>query len=422
MSAPVPAPEAPIEVLARPLPLRCGASLPNRIAKAAMSEQLGESDAAPTDRLVQLYRRWAGSGAGLLLSGNVMVDPKAIAEPGNVAVEDGRHLPILRRWAEAGQSRGAQLWMQINHPGRQSPRSLSKQPVAPSAVGIKVAGQFAVPRALTSPEIQEIVERFGRTAAVAREAGFSGAQIHGAHGYLVSQFLSPRANLRDDEWGGDPVRRRRFLLEVLRSVRRHAGADFPLGVKLNSADFQRGGFTEEECEAVLESLEAEGVDLVELSGGTYEAAAMVMGRPDVRESTRRREAYFVEFAERARTRTPVPLMVTGGFRTAAGMVDAVSSRAVDVVGLARPMALEPDLPGQLLAGHAAASTAQRRRMGVRLFDAVAEQYWYVHQIHRMADGLEPDPRRGNWASVVTGFYRTITGSRPRRNAPAAGQG
>ncbi|HEY8208082.1 MAG TPA: NADH:flavin oxidoreductase/NADH oxidase family protein, partial [Myxococcaceae bacterium] len=343
MSAPIPMLQT--EVLARPLPLKRGVPLPNRFAKAAMSEQLAERDGSPSAGLIQLYRRWAGSGAGLLISGNVMVDGKALGEPGNVWVEDGRHLPILRRWVEAAKSRGAQFWMQINHPGRQSPRSLSKQPVAPSALAVKAGGQFNVPRALTSPEIQEIVERFGRTATVAREAGFDGAQIHGAHGYLVSQFLSPRTNLREDEWGGDPVRRRRFLLEVIRSVHRHAGADFPLGLKLNSADFQRGGFSEDECVGVLESLEAEGVDLVELSGGTYESAAMVLGgREDVQESTRHREAYFVDFAERARTRTPLPLMVTGGFRTAAGMADAVSSRAVDVVGLARPMALEPDLP------------------------------------------------------------------------------
>ena len=408
----------PTETLNRPLPLKRGKPLPNRIAKASMSEQLGDPGGAPSDRLVQLYRRWARSGAGLLLSGNVMVDPTALGEAANVVVEDGRHLPMLRRWAEAAQSEGAQLWMQINHPGRQSPKALSKQPVAPSAVGIKGGGQFAVPRALTPAEIQGIIERFGRTAAVAREAGFSGVQLHGAHGYLISQFLSPRANLREDEWGGDAARRRRFLLEVIRSVRRQAGADFPLGLKLNSADFQRGGFTEEECQAVLASLEAEGVDLVELSGGTYEQATMFSGR-DVKESTRRREAYFVEFAERARGRTPLPLMVTGGFRSAAGMADAVSSGAVDLVGLARPMALEPDLPARLLAGASAASTVERRKIGLKLLDAVAENYWYVHQIQRMADGLEPDPRRGNWASVVTGLYLTVTGSRPRRSASSA---
>jgi 2,4-dienoyl-CoA reductase-like NADH-dependent reductase (Old Yellow Enzyme family) len=208
---------------------------------------------------------------------------------------------------------------------------------------------------------------------------------------------------------------------VLRAVRRHAGADFPLGLKLNSADFQRGGFTEEECAAVLESLEAEGVDLVELSGGTYESAAMFLGT-EQKESTRRREAYFVEFAERARSRTRLPLMVTGGFRTAAGMAEAVGGGAVDVVGLARPLALEPDLPARLLAGLAAASAAERRRVGLRLFDLVAEGDWYLHQIHRMADGLEPDPRRGNWTSVVAGLYRAVTGARPRRNAAAAPSG
>jgi 2,4-dienoyl-CoA reductase-like NADH-dependent reductase (Old Yellow Enzyme family) len=285
--------------------------------------------------------------------------------------------------------------------------------VAPSAVPVKLAGQFAVPRALEGREILDIIQRFARTAAVAREAGFSGVQLHGAHGYLINQFLSPRANLRDDEWGGDAERRRRFLEELLRAVRKSVGADFPVGLKLNSADFQRGGFSEEESAAVVERLEALQVNLLEISGGTYESTAMFLGT-EVKDSTRRREAYFLEYAEKARARTRIPLMVTGGFRTASGMADALGRGALDVVGLARPMTLEPDLPQGLLSGAATASTAERRKVGIKLLDALAENQWYLHQLHRMAEGREPDPARGTWRTVLVGLYRTAAGNRPIR--------
>lgn len=399
----------PTATLGQPLTLRSGAVLSNRLAKASMSEQLGREDGAPSEGLIRLYRRWAASGAGMLLTGNVMVDRRALAEPGNAYIEDDRHLPLLKSWAAAARAGGGHAWMQINHPGRQCPKSMTREPVAPSAVPVKLAGQFAVPRALTAAEIQDIVARFGRTAGIAREAGFTGVQIHGAHGYLVSQFLSPRANLREDEWGGDPERRRRFLLEVVRAVRARVGPDFPLGVKLNSADFQRGGFTEEDSMAVVEALEREGVDLLEISGGTYESTAMFMG--SAKESTRQREAYFQEYAEKVRTRTRLPLMVTGGFRTAAGMSGAIVEGSVDLIGLARPMALEPDLPARLLNGQALRSTAERRTVGIRKLDGLVENQWYLQQLHRMAAGKDPDARRGTLKTLLLGLYQASTGAR-----------
>jgi 2,4-dienoyl-CoA reductase-like NADH-dependent reductase (Old Yellow Enzyme family) len=400
----------PHTTLGQALTLRCGAVLSNRIAKAAMSEQLAREDGAPSEGLIRLYQRWAPSGAGVLLTGNVMVDRRALAEPGNAFVEDDRHLPLLKSWAAAARSGGGgHVWMQINHPGRQCPKTMTRDPVAPSAVPVKIAGQFAVPRALTSAEIQDIVGRFARTAGIAREAGFTGVQIHGAHGYLVSQFLSPRANLREDDWGGDPERRRRFLLEVVRAVRARVGPDFPVAVKLNSADFQRGGFTEEDSMAVVEALEREAVDLLEISGGTYESTVMFLG--SAKESTRQREAYFQEYAEKVRARTKLPLMVTGGFRTAAGMAGAIAEGSVDVVGLARPMALEPDLPARLLSGQSTRSAAERRKVGLRMLDALAENQWYLQQLHLMAAGRDPDARRGTIKSLLIGLYQTSTGAR-----------
>ncbi|HET9989164.1 MAG TPA: hypothetical protein VFQ65_11600, partial [Kofleriaceae bacterium] len=251
-----------------PLTLRSGATLPNRLAKAAMSEVLGDATGAPTDALVRLYERWGRSGAGLLITGNVMVDRGGMGEPNNVVIVDDRDLARLRAWATAGQAHGARLWMQLNHAGRQSPRTLTPVPVAPSAIPMKgFFGVFAKPRALEAHEIEALIARFAAAAVVARDAGFAGVQIHAAHGYLISQFLSSRTNRRDDAWGGDAARRSRFLLEIVRAIRAAVGPAFPIGVKLNSADFQRGGFTEEESLEVIRLLDAEGVDLLEVSGG-----------------------------------------------------------------------------------------------------------------------------------------------------------
>ncbi|MDO9355655.1 MAG: NADH:flavin oxidoreductase, partial [Solirubrobacteraceae bacterium] len=278
---------APTQVaIDEPFTLPSGGTLPNRLVKAALSEQLGTLGNAPTPRLERLYRQWADGGFGLIITGNVMVDRRALGEPRNVVVEDDRDLAALTSWAAATKSGGGAAWVQLNHPGRQSPRILSLRPVAPSAVGLKLSGQFARPSVLTEAQIHEIIERFATTAETVVRAGFDGVQIHSAHGYLSSQFLSPITNQRTDAWGGDPERRMRFLLEVVRATRERIGPKAGLGVKLNSADFQRGGFTEEESMGVVEALSAEAVDLLEISGGTYEQTAMMGGAKQQRESTR----------------------------------------------------------------------------------------------------------------------------------------
>ena len=372
------------------LTLPCGVTLPNRLAKSALSEQLGTIGShAPDGRLVKLYARWAQGGSGLLVTGNVMVDRRALGEPANVVVEDDRDLEALSAWAAAAKSDGAVALVQVNHPGRQSPRSLSPRPVAPSAIGLKgMGGAFAVPRELTAAEIQDLVARYAETARVCVEAGFDGVQLHGAHGYLISQFLSPLANQRTDQYGGSTENRARFLLEIAAATRAAIGADKVLSVKLNSADFQRGGFSEDESIVVAKALEAAGVDLLEISGGTYEVGAM-MGVTK-RESTRQREAYFLDFAERLRGEVSLPLMVTGGFRTKEGMDEAIATGAVDVIGLGRPLAVDPDFPRLLLAGkRSEVAGMEPRSIGIRKLDAMAEVVWYTTQLWRMGRGKEP---------------------------------
>ncbi|EMP55287.1 FMN oxidoreductase [Marinobacter santoriniensis NKSG1] len=385
----------PAEILSQPLTLPNGSVIPNRFAKSAMSETLGTIDNHPTRSLVRLYRAWAEGGAGLSITGNVMIDRKHIGEPQNVVVEDESDLGLLTAWAEAGKVGGGQIWVQLNHPGKQSPRMLNPDPVSPSAIPFRkeLQGMFATPRELTPAEIEDIVERFARGAAVAKKAGFDGVQIHGAHGYLVSQFLSPHHNQRTDEWGGSAEKRRRFVLAVYRAIREACGPDFNVGIKLNSADFQRGGFTEEESLAVIDSLASEGIDLVEISGGNYENPAMAKGGDSgrVKESTRAREAYFLAFAEQVRARVAVPLMVTGGFRTAEGMAQALESGATDLVGLARPLVVEPDLPLRILGGEPVVSAVRPIRTGIRMVDdlALMEVSWYARQIGRIARGKKP---------------------------------
>ena len=292
-------------LLNQPLTLPCGAVIKNRLLKSAMSEALGNSAGAPQQPLERLYQAWADGGIGLCITGNVMIDARALGEPGNVVIENENHLIALQAWAKAATLNGTQCWVQLNHPGKQSPKGLNKETVAPSAVPFRKDMQafFSTPRALTDAEIKDLIQRYGNAAAVVKKAGFSGVQIHGAHGYLVSQFLSPHHNTRSDEWGGTPEKRRRFVLEVYHAMRRAVGKDFPIGIKLNSADFQRGGFTEDESMDTIRALSQAGIDLIEISGGTYEAPAMtgIKQQNSPKESTRLREAYFLEFAEK-----PVP--------------------------------------------------------------------------------------------------------------------
>jgi 2,4-dienoyl-CoA reductase-like NADH-dependent reductase (Old Yellow Enzyme family) len=335
--------------LFEPLRLPNGAVIPNRIAKAAMEENLADEDHAPGQALVRLYRRWAEGGAGLIITGNVMVDRRALTGPADVVLENDLLLDRFRQWADACRSRGAQAWMQINHPGRQVLAALGQPARGPSAVAVDIPGlakAFAPPRALSEVEIEALIERYVQTAALAERAGFTGVQVHAAHGYLFSQFLSPLTNKRSDRWGGSLENRAQILLRTIDAIRRRVAPRFCVAVKLNSADFQRGGFAVEDAVRVVEMLNAKAVDLVELSGGSYESPAMQGQARDG--SSLAREAYFLEFAERIAEVARMPLMVTGGVRRKE-VAEHVVSGSVSMVGLATALAIEPALPSLWLA-------------------------------------------------------------------------
>lgn len=379
------------DLLAQPLTLRSGTIIKNRIGKSAMSEALGTPDNRPTELLTHLYDAWAKGGTGLVITGNVMVDRLALGEPGNVAIEDERDLDLLSQWARAGAQENTQIWVQLNHPGKQSPKMVSKQPVAPSAIPLEKRFEsfFNPPRELTEADIENIIQRFATAAAVVKKAGFTGVQIHGAHGYLVSQFLSPHHNQRKDKWGGSLENRARFVLEIYKAIREQVSETFPVSIKLNSADFQRGGFTEEESMQVVEMLDDAGMDLIEISGGTYESPEMT-GK-NAKASTVAREAYFMEYADNIRSRVKTALMVTGGFRSAQGMAQALASGATDMVGLGRPLAVEPDLSARMLRGEASVSPIKPRLTGIKTVDdmAMMETVWYARQLERIAKGKAP---------------------------------
>ena len=403
--------------LADAFTLPCGVSLPNRLCKAAMTEGLADPWLRATERHVNLYRRWAEGGAGLLITGNVMIDRRVLERPGNVAIDvtdwdrvgPAGGMAALQRWAEAGTANGNQLWMQISHAGRQSPRYVTGQPLAASAVQLDMLGNYAKPRALTEEEILDFIQRYARVAAIAKEAGFTGVQVHGAHGYLISSFLSPITNQRSDAWGGSLPNRARLLLETLRATRHAVGPDFPIGLKLNSDDFRKGGFSNEECLQVVEWLNEESVDLLEVSGGTYEQPKLLgyEGKADSavgpqRQSTVAREAYFLDYAQKIRAVAKMPMMVTGGFRSRAGMEATLAGNHCDVIGLGRPLCTDADFPRRLLAGEV--DEAPRYEQQVKLSDkklfsgaspiflfkiinVLGQQGWYYQRIFDLADGV-----------------------------------
>ncbi|HQY77732.1 MAG TPA: NADH:flavin oxidoreductase/NADH oxidase family protein [Rhodoferax sp.] len=408
-------------VLAQPLTLPNGTVVKNRLLKSAMSEALGTREGSPTPELNHLYKAWADGGIGLCVTGNVMIDLKARGEPGNVVIEDDTHLAALKAWAKAATAKNTHCWVQLNHPGKQAPKGLNRETVAPSAVPFRddMKAFFATPRELTDAEVQALVARFGKAAGIVKQAGFSGVQIHGAHGYLVSQFLSPHHNVRTDDWGGTPEKRRRFVLEVYQAMRKAVGAKFPIGIKLNSADFQRGGFTEEESLDTIRALADAGIDLIEISGGTYEAPAMTgvkTSKEPVKESTRLREAYFLDFAEKARAAVKTPLVVTGGFRSAQGMAQAIESGAVDMVGLARMLAIEPDAPKKLLAGKPTLHTVKPITTGIKAIDKLGllEISWYTGQLKRIGRGEPTKPREpGLWVFAKQAWHMAMAGKKKR---------
>ncbi|MEM7460145.1 MAG: NADH:flavin oxidoreductase/NADH oxidase family protein [Pseudomonadota bacterium] len=409
-----------------PLTLPSGVELPNRLVKAAMTERLANPKNEVTDRHVRLYKAWGDGGIGLQITGNVLVDRRNLEAPGNVVIDgapSNEHAVMLSKWAEACKSGGGKVVMQLSHAGRQTQKMVNPEPDAPSAIAVDLpGGQFGTPRAMTSDDIKRLIEKYAVATRAARAAGFDGVQIHSAHGYLMSQFLSPLTNQREDEWGGPLENRARLLLDVIKATSAEAGPGFGISIKLNSADFQKGGFSQSDSTAVIGMLNDHNLDFVEISGGNYEQPKMMdmegmkpVHDDGARETTKKREAYFLDYAKDVQAVAEMPLLVTGGFRTAAGMDDALASGEADLIGLGRPLCVDFDAPAQLIAGTLPELPKWEKtlRIGpgifgpnssIGLFKALngfGMQGWYYGQLHRVADGDEPNRKKG----VLSAFLK-----------------
>ncbi len=321
------------ELLSRPLDLPCGARLKNRVIKAAMSDSLGDGAGNVTAAQLRLYERWAEGGVALSLIGEVQTTTLYPEKPGNLVLDEGANLASLEALASRGSAHGAQIWPQLGHAGAlaHGPISTPKGPSPLDVPGLHCEG-------MTLSEIRALPETYARAAKIAQQAGFGGIQIHAGHGFLLSQFLSPLFNHRNDAYGGNVAHRFRVIAEIIVAVRQAVGSSFPIGIKINATDKLEGGLTPDESLEVVRLLDRTSVDLIDISGGTY-----FPGAASSSDGASSGGPYFAEFAKLAKGVTSIPLMLTGGFTTRRQAVDVLQDGVADAIGLARAMALRPDL-------------------------------------------------------------------------------
>ncbi|KAI0164521.1 NADH:flavin oxidoreductase/NADH oxidase-like protein [Hypoxylon sp. FL1284] len=391
-----------VEPLGRPLKFEhSGRVAKNRFFKAAMAEELAswsprnlEERGIPTKETIELYRRWGEGGWGVILTGNMDIEFDMLDAVGDGIITpecppSGPRFEAFRELATAAKAHGSLILAQMTHPGRQLSAHIRKDTIAPSVIQHPpksvLGSEYAVPREMTAADIARVIDGFAHAAAYLQAAGFDGMELHGAHGYLLAQFLSPLTNQRTDEYGSTTIQNRtRFVAEIARAIRRRVGrAGFVLGVKLNSVEFQAGGVTPADAAALCSALQAAdlGLDFVELSGGNHE----VLGYGSPRESTLRREAFFLEFVRDVAPRlSTTRSYLTGGFRTAAAMVDAL--RLLDGVGVGRPAAQEPRFAADVLAGRVTGAVRPRDDVLDRF---VMHLFAGGTQMRQVAKGREP---------------------------------
>ena len=331
-----------------PLTLPCGLILKNRIVKSAMSEALADEANNPTDRLVELYQRWSHGGAALLVTGNIPVDRWHLEHAGNFVLDGASDQTRATKLAQASKSGEALVLAQLSHAGRQTPSIINPSPLSISDVPLELTG-YGAPKAATEEDLLFVIEQFATSSSIARDCGFNGVQIHAAHGYLLSSSLSPKINTRTDRWGGSLENRVRLLVAVIRAVRKRVGRDFIVAVKLNSSDFQKGGFSHSDSIKVAKIIEQESVDFIEVSGGNFESPKAYQHSP-FSKSSKAREAYFLSYAAEIKAKLRIPIMVTGGFRSVIAMNKAIESFATDLIGIGRPFVIDPNFPTKLISG------------------------------------------------------------------------
>jgi 2,4-dienoyl-CoA reductase-like NADH-dependent reductase (Old Yellow Enzyme family) len=318
-----------------------GMELKNRSVRSATWMGMAERDGRCSTRLIQRMEALARGEVGLIITGFSYIMPNGQALARQLGIHDDAMVPNLSRLTKRVHAAHGKIAMQIVHAGVQTVmREKKDQPVwGPSPVHNKLFGK--TPRAMTQREIKETVQAFARAADRVKRAGFDAVQLHGAHGYLISQFLSPLTNKRTDNYGGPVENRARFLFEVYRAVRKTVGKDFPVLIKLNTKDFVRGGFHERDALFVAKRLDDMGIDAIELSGGTPAAGALGPARPKIRKADE--EAYFLPLAKKIKKHVSAPIILVGGIRSLTGVNYVLKSGAADLVSMARPFIREPNL-------------------------------------------------------------------------------
>ncbi len=354
-------------------------TLRNRLIKSATFESMSTPDGKCTEELRGYHRRLAAGGVGLTIVAYGVVHPTGFGFPQMTSLDQDEVIPGFKKLTEQVHEEGGKVAMQLNHAGRSTTVDfIGEKPIGPSAVPDKFLRTR--PRAMTEEEIEMLIDAFAAAAVRCQKAGFDAVQIHCAHGYLISQFLSPVSNQRDDKWGGSLENRQRFALEVVRRVRSVVGEDYPVFVKLNSEDYLEGGFTLEESIDTCQRLEEAGVDAIELSGGFIESIFFIC-RGDIPidlvgrgMSTAKRiatqtmaeamkdlvrlenEAYFLPAAREAAQAVDIPIISVGGMRSLAVMEDIIQNEPVEFISLARPLIREPDLPNKFKRGESEEAT------------------------------------------------------------------
>lgn len=389
--------------------LKSGLVIKNRFVKSAMNEAMGKRNLQPKEEIANLYRLWAEGGAGMIITGNVMVDKNYLAEPGNVVFDENSDFELLNRWAIEGQKNGAKIIVQINHPGKQAPKTVSKQPVAPSSIAISgnIGNMFNKPRELTNSEIHELVKSFARTAKVAKDSGFNGVQIHSAHGYLINQFLSPLDNVRTDEYGGNLENRMRFLKEIYLAIREEVGYNFTVGLKINSSDFKEGGFSEEDSILVVNEMEKLGIDFIEVSGGSYES-------PKMNEDTNKNKnsIFFADYCKKLKEIIDTPIIVTGGIRSVSSMEEIIDFKIADFIGIARPLAIDVNIPNKIESGEYETLETKRVYTNVKFIDkklgSLLGLIYYQMMMQKYAYGKIPKVNKTAWPALFHAIYHQGT--------------
>ncbi|KAF7546389.1 hypothetical protein G7Z17_g8464 [Cylindrodendrum hubeiense] len=413
----------------KPITLKCGLTLPNRLVKAATAESMAPNNTLPDERFQNLYRHWADGGWGMVLAGNVQVDAKHICTATDLSVDhsltDKKIVEAWKPWAAACSENGTVAVMQLCHPGRQSPAGAGKRgffakPIAPSAVPLQMGSGiiakavtallFGTPREMSISDIETVVDQFARSARLAAESGFAGVEIHAGHGFLLEQFLSTKTNQRTDAYGGTPEKRAKIVLDIIKAVRAVVPTRFCVGLSVNSVDLQ---FQAElkDCIGQVKLITSAGLDFIEISGGTFENPTMFLG-PDKLSKPERlgqpkavHQPFFIDFAKAIKPHIPdVPLIVTGGFRSCQGIEETIAGGDSDMVGLARPAIVNPLLPKTTVLSPKTTGFGPEindgdvtlyakkteapwilKQIGIRAVEVHMDNAWYVEQLKTLSE-------------------------------------